>query len=416
MSRERGSPSIPTTNGPASTASSPGPPAKKTIGSGSARLAAGMTATLRPIACRRARCDLRSRRTGRTARYGGHPRARRRSATADAKRSRTGHMRPSPTARQSAICASAPRLHSQFQEVDPLNRFIFAAIALLAMSDQASVPAIPTSALTDMRWRMIGPHRASRTKAVAGIPWIHRTPSTSASTTAASGRRPTTAAPGCRSSTTSRPARSARSPSRRPQPRRHLRRQRRGPAAARPVRPATASTSRPTPARRGRISACATASRSRRSSSTRAIPNRLFVAVLGHPYGPNAERGIFRSTDGGKTFEKVLYKDENTGGVDVAFDPTNPHTSTPRSGRRGRARGRTATFAGPGSGLFKSTDGGTTWRQLTSGLPTSDGERLGPHRHRRRAERSVAPLRDRRSAHAPAASIAPTTPARAGRA
>src|SRR5262245_2830163 len=48
-------------------------------------------------------------------------------------------------------------------------------------------------------------------------------------------------------------------------------------------------------------------------------PNRLFVAVLGHPYGPNAERGIFRSTDGGRTFEKVLYKDENTGGIDVAF-------------------------------------------------------------------------------------------------
>ena len=63
---------------------------------------------------------------------------------------------------------------------------------------------------------------------------------------------------------------------------------------------------------------------SRRSSSTRAIPNRIFVAVLGHPYGPNAERGIFRSTDGGKTFEKVLYKDENTGGSDLEFDPANP--------------------------------------------------------------------------------------------
>src|SRR5881227_1084894 len=49
-------------------------------------------------------------------------------------------------------------------------------------------------------------------------------------------------------------------------------------------------------------------------------PNRLFVAVLGHPYGANEERGIFRSTDGGKTFEKVLYKNENVGGVDVVFD------------------------------------------------------------------------------------------------
>src|SRR5213079_1644467 len=55
-------------------------------------------------------------------------------------------------------------------------------------------------------------------------------------------------------------------------------------------------------------------------------PDRLFVAALGHPYGPNAERGVFRSTDGGRTFEKVLYKDENTGAAEVAFDPSNPQT------------------------------------------------------------------------------------------
>jgi hypothetical protein len=55
-----------------------------------------------------------------------------------------------------------------------------------------------------------------------------------------------------------------------------------------------------------------------------ANPKRLFVAVQGHPYGPNAERGVFRSTDGGATFEKVLYKDENTGAADLAFDPQNP--------------------------------------------------------------------------------------------
>jgi photosystem II stability/assembly factor-like uncharacterized protein len=55
-------------------------------------------------------------------------------------------------------------------------------------------------------------------------------------------------------------------------------------------------------------------------------PNRVFTAVLGHPYGPNAERGVFRSTDGGENWQKVLYKDENTGGADLAFDPTNPRT------------------------------------------------------------------------------------------
>src|SRR6266850_423648 len=54
--------------------------------------------------------------------------------------------------------------------------------------------------------------------------------------------------------------------------------------------------------------------------------DRIYVAVLGHPYGPNAERGIFRSTDGGKSFEKVLFKDENTGGIDVIIDPSSPDT------------------------------------------------------------------------------------------
>ena len=53
-------------------------------------------------------------------------------------------------------------------------------------------------------------------------------------------------------------------------------------------------------------------------------PNRLFVAVLGHPYGPNPERGVYRSTNGGQTFEKVLYLDENTGAMDVILDPSNP--------------------------------------------------------------------------------------------
>src|SRR5689334_21044186 len=55
-------------------------------------------------------------------------------------------------------------------------------------------------------------------------------------------------------------------------------------------------------------------------------PQRVFVAALGHPYGPNAERGVFRSTDGGETWLKVLYKDENTGAIALAFDPRNSRT------------------------------------------------------------------------------------------
>jgi len=106
-------------------------------------------------------------------------------------------------------------------------------------------------------------------------------------------------------------------------------------------------------------------------------PNRLFVAVLGHPYGPNAERGIFRSTDGGRTFEKVLYKDENTGGIDVAFDPQNAQIVYAVLWEARQAPWENGAFSGPGSGLFKSTDGGTTWRQIGQGLPTFAGDGLG---------------------------------------
>jgi photosystem II stability/assembly factor-like uncharacterized protein len=100
-------------------------------------------------------------------------------------------------------------------------------------------------------------------------------------------------------------------------------------------------------------------------------PNRVFVAVLGHPYGPNTERGIYRSLDGGRHFDRVLYKDENTGGVDLAFDPKNPQTIYASLWAARQAPWEIGgSFNGPGSGLFKSTDGGKTWNQLSQGLPT----------------------------------------------
>jgi hypothetical protein len=105
-------------------------------------------------------------------------------------------------------------------------------------------------------------------------------------------------------------------------------------------------------------------------------PNRLFVAVLGHPYGPNAERGIFRSTDGGRSFEKVLYRDENTGGIDVAFDPQNPQTVYAVMWEARQAPWENGAFSGPGSGMFKSTDGGTTWRQIGKGASASASRRV----------------------------------------
>jgi N-acyl-D-aspartate/D-glutamate deacylase/photosystem II stability/assembly factor-like uncharacterized protein len=99
-------------------------------------------------------------------------------------------------------------------------------------------------------------------------------------------------------------------------------------------------------------------------------PNLIYVAALGHPYGANEERGVFRSTDGGETFKKILYKDENTGAIALAFDPSNSKTiyAVLWSARQGPWEN--GAWQGPGSGLFKSTDGGDTWRQLTNGLPT----------------------------------------------
>ena len=99
-------------------------------------------------------------------------------------------------------------------------------------------------------------------------------------------------------------------------------------------------------------------------------PNRLFVAVLGHPYGPNPERGVFRSTDGGQTWQNVLYKDDRTGAIDLAFDPRNPQTVYAVLWQAQQGPWENGTFSGPNSGLFKSTDGGATWNPLSGGLPT----------------------------------------------
>ena len=106
-------------------------------------------------------------------------------------------------------------------------------------------------------------------------------------------------------------------------------------------------------------------------------PDIAFVAALGHPYGPNSERGIFRTTDGGKTWDKVLYKDENTGGIDVAFDPHNPNILF-ASLWEVRRTPWTLVSGGPGSGLYRSDDGGTTWKRLEEhGLPKGPYGRIG---------------------------------------
>ena len=104
-------------------------------------------------------------------------------------------------------------------------------------------------------------------------------------------------------------------------------------------------------------------------------PDRVFVAAEGHAYGPNTERGVFRSIDGGKNFEKVLYKDENTGAADLVMDPGNSNILyaalwaarvAPWEVRSG------ASFVIAGSGFYKSVDGGTSWKPITRGLPTAE--------------------------------------------
>ena len=106
-------------------------------------------------------------------------------------------------------------------------------------------------------------------------------------------------------------------------------------------------------------------------------PNEVFVAALGHVYGSNAERGVYKSSDGGKTWKKVLYKDEKTGAVDLTFDASNPHVLFAALWQMNRTP-YSLTSGGPGSGLYKSTDDGETWKQLTEhGLPKGVWGRVG---------------------------------------
>ena len=109
---------------------------------------------------------------------------------------------------------------------------------------------------------------------------------------------------------------------------------------------------------------------------------RLFVAVLGHPYGPNPERGIYRSLDGGATFQRVLFTNDDVGGFAVAIDPHDPATVYATLWAARQAPWEIgASFEMPGSGIFKSSDGGTTWKALDDGLPARVG----------RSEIAVAP-------------------------
>ncbi|MGH8275899.1 MAG: WD40/YVTN/BNR-like repeat-containing protein, partial [Steroidobacteraceae bacterium] len=106
-------------------------------------------------------------------------------------------------------------------------------------------------------------------------------------------------------------------------------------------------------------------------------PDIAFVAALGHVFGPNEERGIFRTGDGGKTWQRVLFRDRDTGGIDVVFDPHNPNTLFASLWQMRRQPWKFSS-GGPGSGLYRSTDGGHGWRQIVGhGLPGGPLGRIG---------------------------------------
>src|SRR3982075_3559302 len=106
-------------------------------------------------------------------------------------------------------------------------------------------------------------------------------------------------------------------------------------------------------------------------------PDIAFVAALGHAFGPNEERGIFRTGDGGKSWQRVLFHDRDTGGIDVVFDPRNPNNLFASLWQM-RRQPWGFSSGGPGSGLYRSSDGGLHWKQIEGhGLPDGPLGRIG---------------------------------------
>ncbi len=101
-------------------------------------------------------------------------------------------------------------------------------------------------------------------------------------------------------------------------------------------------------------------------------PDRVWVAAMGHLWGTNSERGVFRTTNGGEDWQKVLFVDDTTGAMDLEMDPSNPDVLYASTWQRFRFGGGDMDEAGPGSGIWKSTDGGASWSRLTNGLPIED--------------------------------------------
>lgn len=105
-------------------------------------------------------------------------------------------------------------------------------------------------------------------------------------------------------------------------------------------------------------------------------PDIAYVAAVGHLWGPNPERGVYKTTDGGDSWELVHFVDEHTGAIDLVMDPGDPQTLFVAMYQRQRT-GWGFNGGGPGSGIYRTTDGGETWRELSDGLPRGDMGRIG---------------------------------------
>ena len=174
---------------------------------------------------------------------------------------------------------------------------------------------------------------------------------------------------------------------------------------------ATASTNRPTPERRGRTSDSTEARRDlRRSASIPTNPDIVLVAAFGSTARLTTSAASSRATDGGKTWRKVLYRDDKTGAIDISIDRTNPNVIYAALWEAYRIEYQMSS-GGPGSGLFKSTDGGETWQEITRN-PGCRRRRRQDRRRRVAARTRTASTRSSRTRTA--ACSAPTTPAPRG--
>ncbi|MDA0313655.1 MAG: hypothetical protein O2992_16315, partial [Gemmatimonadetes bacterium] len=111
-------------------------------------------------------------------------------------------------------------------------------------------------------------------------------------------------------------------------------------------------------------------------------PDVAYVAAVGHLFGPNEERGVYKTSDGGATWDRVLYIDEHTGAIDLVMDPSDPHTLFAAMYQRER-KSFGFSAGGSGSGLYRTNDGGANWTELTNGLPDGDKGRIGLDVYRR---------------------------------